>query len=463
MRGILIIGFAVLALCGASLALAQDAPAINRADRGRIRDSKETMRTLADELRLYQQMRDEYPAQLKGLLDLNLREALPKDAWDRDFGYELSAEKGYRLTCFGADGKKGGAGADADIIWTRDGELRELSTNELAALERQRQEARFQAHRVVAQKEMVVVGVAAVAHRRDKGAWPTELKELRTKAETDEAKAVDACFTDPWGNPYVFRALPNENFAIICWGADGKEGGTDHDADFVITEKEVRPAYVRRARWSRWGMRNVNLDWQAHQIADSVRQFKKKVGRLPTQLDELLVPGLTPDGNAIRRNIPRDRYGKEYAYLVYGPDEFFVVGLGKDMIQGGTGENADSITPEPGAVERDYDEFEAPPQEDQDALRVEVAQEQALDIADKVAAHKAEHGTWPDSLEAVKARFPGEVVPLDPWGNAFVLELVKDANGEVTGFTVTSRGRDGAVGGAGHDADIVVNDKKEVK
>lgn len=139
------------------------------------------------------------------------------------------------------------------------------------------------------------------------------------------------------------------------------------------------------------------------------------------------------------------------------------MGLGKDMIQGGTGENADSITPEPGAVERDYDEFEAPPQEDQDALRVEVAQEQALDIADKVAAHKAEHGTWPDSLEAVKARFPGEVVPLDPWGNAFVLELVKDANGEVTGFTVTSRGRDGAVGGAGHDADIVVNDKKEVK
>lgn len=105
MRGILIIGFAVLALCGASLALAQDAPAINRADRGRIRDSKETMRTLADELRLYQQMRDEYPAQLKGLLDLNLREALPKDAWDRDFGYELSAEKGYRLTCFGADGR----------------------------------------------------------------------------------------------------------------------------------------------------------------------------------------------------------------------------------------------------------------------------------------------------------------------------------------------------------------------
>lgn len=462
MRACRLILLALFLLAGQPLMLAQEAPAISRTDRARIRDSKETMRKLAEELRLYAQMRDEFPAELKGLVEFKLRESLPKDAWDRDFGYELSAEHGYRLCCWGADGKKGGDGANADIVWTRDGEYREMTSDERARLEKQRDEARFNANQAVALREMVVVGTALVTHRRDSGAWPADLKVLRKEPKTDQEKAVDACFTDPWGNAYALRLMAHDNFAIVCWGADGKEGGTGREADFVVTEKEVRPAYLARARWNRWGNRGMNWDWQAGQVVESVRQFRKRVGRLPQALDELTRPGLTPDGNPIRRSIPRDRFGRDYCYVVYGPEEFFVVGLGKDAIQGGTGDDADTIQPEPGVVEREFEDFE-PPQEDQDALRVEVAREQALDIADKLVAHHAEKGAYPESLETIKDKFPGEAVPLDPWGNPFVYAVTKDEPNAVTGFTVTCHGSDGAAGGDGHAADIVVNEKKETK
>lgn len=442
---------------------AQEDSKISRTDRGRIRDTKETMRTLAGELRVHEQMRDAYPAELKGLVDLQLREALPKDAWDHDFAYEVSAETGFRLTSYGADGKKGGDLANADIVWTRDGEFREMTTDEKAALEKLRDEARFQAHRAVALREMVVVGAAAVNHRREKGTWPAELKTLRTDAKDDQSKSTDRCFHDPWGNAYTLRLLANENFAIVCWGADGKEGGKERDADFVITEKEVRPSYIRRNRYDGWGYRGRNWDWQANQLVESIKLFQKKVGRLPDELAELTRPGLTKDGAPVAQSIPRDRHGRDYVYLKYGPDEYFVVGLGKDGIQGGTGDDDDTVMPEPGVVERDFEEFEPQPAEDQEALRAEVALEQANDIADKVIAHKAEKSAYPETLETIKAKFPGEVVPLDPWGNAFTYALTKDDKGIATGFTVTSLGRDGAVGGTEVDADITVNEKKEVK
>lgn len=42
---------------------------------------------------------------------------------------------------------------------------------------------------------------------------------------------------DPWGNPYVYMAPgPNgEDFAIVSYGADGKEGGSGDDADISST------------------------------------------------------------------------------------------------------------------------------------------------------------------------------------------------------------------------------------
>jgi general secretion pathway protein G len=40
---------------------------------------------------------------------------------------------------------------------------------------------------------------------------------------------------DPWGNDYQYAAPgPNgEDFVIVCYGADGKEGGSNYDADIA--------------------------------------------------------------------------------------------------------------------------------------------------------------------------------------------------------------------------------------
>lgn len=439
----------------------QDENKISRADRGKIRDTKATLGKLASDLRTYTQIHDNYPDELKALVTSQLRESLPQDAWGRDFTYSRDAAKGFVLTSLGADGKAGGKDADADIVWTRDGEQRTLTDAQKAALEKQREELRFQAHGAVARKEMVVIGTQAVTWRRDKGAWPESAKGLRKEPATDDEKAIDRCFVDPWGHDYDLRLLAHDNFAVVCWGQDGKEGGSERDADFVITEKEVRSSYLQRARWDEWGGWRGNTDWRVNDLVESIRKFKKKVKRLPETLEELTRPGLTEDGAAIRPSLPKDRWGKDYVYVLYGPEEFFVVGLGKNQLEGGTGEDADTVAPEPGVVEREYEEWNPEPAEDQDALRAEIAREQARDIVDKVNEHKTAKGAWPESLESVKAKFAGEVVPLDPWGRSFVYALTKDDKGVATGFTVTCRGKDGAEGGTGTSADIVINQDKE--
>lgn len=45
---------------------------------------------------------------------------------------------------------------------------------------------------------------------------------------------------DPWGNDYVYAAPgPNgEDFYIVSYGADGKEGGTGHDADIDSSQTQ---------------------------------------------------------------------------------------------------------------------------------------------------------------------------------------------------------------------------------
>jgi len=43
---------------------------------------------------------------------------------------------------------------------------------------------------------------------------------------------------DPWGNPYIYRS-PGDNdrdYEIISYGADGKEGGIDNNADIKSYE-----------------------------------------------------------------------------------------------------------------------------------------------------------------------------------------------------------------------------------
>jgi hypothetical protein len=462
-----------LLLCAGALA-AQER--ISRGDRAKMRETRETMKQLQLDLATLNQMRGTYPENLKALVDDKLREALPKDAWGREFAYQLSTEQGYRLTSWGADGKAGGEGGSRDIVWTAQGELRELSTDEKAAQLAKLEELRFQASRLIARKRMVQVGAELVNHRRDKDAWPKSLDDCKRTGNVGEDAAVNRCFTDPWDKPFALKLLPNDNFAVVCWGLDGKEGGLGRDADFVITERDVRAEHYR-ARDDYWGWRGgySGGDWRVQNLAEDVQRYKEKNGKLPEELADLTRGGQAKDGGVappIRNALPRDSWGNDYVYVKLSEEEFYIVGLGKDGIEGGIKDNADVIYPKPGTemgAIADYEDWEGEviveeaeeePADENDALAV-VAREYMLDIIDKLNAHKAEKGALPESLDEIKDAFVGKVVPADPWENAFSYTLIKDAEGNVTGFTLTCLGSDGAQGGEGNAADIILNQDGE--
>ena len=452
---------AFCALCVAAVfCLAQAGPdRIARADRLKMRETRDTMNILATDLRTYRDLQREYPATLQDLVTKNMREAVPKDAWGRDFSYARSKESGFRLTSHGADGKEGGEGAGRDIVWGSAGELRELSAEEKDELERSREAARAEACLVVARREMAVVGSAVVKHRAKNGAWPSSLNDLRTPPTTDEERAKDWCFTDPWARSYGYKALDHDNFAVICLGADGKEGGAGADADFVVTELEVRlhgNNDDEEIRWrGGWGGRTQGYDWQVGDLAQGVLKYKEAKGKLPATLEDLLAPDATRNG-PVRRELPRTRFGHEYVYLPFADGEFYVVSLGKDGLAGGIEDDSDAISPEPGTTLRPYRDWEeeARPAINVNAELVVVAEEQARDIAAKVQAQKDKGGAYPEALDAIKAEFPGEVIPADPWGNAFQYTLRKDEAGAATGFAVKCLGSDGQEGGDDHAVDF---------
>jgi general secretion pathway protein G len=43
---------------------------------------------------------------------------------------------------------------------------------------------------------------------------------------------------DPWGNPYQYQAKDRRNYDLMCWGADGMEGGEGEDADITLKDLE---------------------------------------------------------------------------------------------------------------------------------------------------------------------------------------------------------------------------------
>lgn len=448
-----------LFLLGAAVVAAQS---ISPEERALMRETRETMRSLAQDLRAYAATHeDAFPETLNALIDAGLREELPKDAWGRAFVYSVDEELGYKLISRGADGKEGGEGANADIVWTRQGEQVQLTGEQQAEFDRLREEIRHHARMALARARMIIAGREAAQFRKTNGEWPESLAAAMREGESKEDKAVNACFIDPWGNAFEMRVLPAENIAVVCWGADGAQGGRGHNADFVISERDIR-AFVRTASQDMgWG--SSGFDWQAENLASEVETFRAKHDRLPDELEELTRGG---PGEAIRASLPTDIWGNDYIYFKLDDDNFVVIGLGQDQRAGGTQENADVIYPKPGGtpetgrrgmrggvVVRPADpEAEA---KKQNELLVEVAVAQLGNIADQLRAYKDEHGQWPESLEDIAALLPGEEVPNDPWESAFRYELTPDGEGNVTGFKLTCFGSDGEEAGEGHAADIV--------
>lgn len=65
------------------------------------------------------------------------------------------------------------------------------------------------------------------------------LAALSTPSEKLPEPPLEGTPTDPWGNPYQYMA-PGSNgpFDVICYGADGREGGDGIDAD--ITSEDLK-------------------------------------------------------------------------------------------------------------------------------------------------------------------------------------------------------------------------------
>ena len=69
------------------------------------------------------------------------------------------------------------------------------------------------------------------------GEYPTNdegLAVLRRKTEKISEPLLTQDPIDPWGNPYQYNAPGRQGpYEVICFGADGREGGTGGDKDIA--------------------------------------------------------------------------------------------------------------------------------------------------------------------------------------------------------------------------------------
>lgn len=93
------------------------------------------------------------------------------------------------------------------------------------------------AERGVAATQMSAFETALDTYRLDIGQYPQSLEELRKSDHPrwDGPYLPKDVPLDPWGNPYVYK-IPGENgepYALMSFGADGKQGGEDNNQDIM--------------------------------------------------------------------------------------------------------------------------------------------------------------------------------------------------------------------------------------
>lgn len=85
-----------------------------------------------------------------------------------------------------------------------------------------------------AETQMKMLVTSMDAFRLDVGRYPQSLAELRHSdaASWDGPYLPKEVPMDPWGNPYVYTVPgAEEAFDLISYGADGKPGGEEENAD----------------------------------------------------------------------------------------------------------------------------------------------------------------------------------------------------------------------------------------
>lgn len=99
-----------------------------------------------------------------------------------------------------------------------------------------------QAKADIARGKMGIIENSIVRFQYDCGRLPTDEEGLQAlleaPSEMEEKWSGPYCkrsdLEDPWGNPYEYMAdgvINIGSFDLICWGADGVEGGEGENAD----------------------------------------------------------------------------------------------------------------------------------------------------------------------------------------------------------------------------------------
>ncbi len=96
---------------------------MERADEAKVEATRAQMESIAQALKLYRLQQNHYPSSSEGLNALvqgangkRYMDKVPKDAWDNDFVYLAPGVHGdFDILSYGADGKAGGEGFDADL------------------------------------------------------------------------------------------------------------------------------------------------------------------------------------------------------------------------------------------------------------------------------------------------------------------------------------------------------------
>ena len=67
---------------------------------------------------------------------------------------------------------------------------------------------------------------------------------MKEPAEGFEAGIITTELVDPWGNPYEYSVPGPEGlpYLVVCYGADGREGGTGENADITSADLKRREA-----------------------------------------------------------------------------------------------------------------------------------------------------------------------------------------------------------------------------
>ncbi|MFC0445729.1 type II secretion system major pseudopilin GspG [Pseudidiomarina halophila] len=89
-----------------------------------------------------------------------------------------------------------------------------------------------------AETQMKMLETSLNTYRLDMGRYPEKLDQLLTG---DEPNWQGPYFPkdvppDPWGNDYLYK-MPGDNgqpFTLMSYGADGREGGEETNADIIL-------------------------------------------------------------------------------------------------------------------------------------------------------------------------------------------------------------------------------------